>query len=784
MAQVQDVKNGEQEQNVSVSSGDFSSSSAAAAAQGRDACAEKIQEQRDLSIPVALKKDETANHIVPVEDIIRCAQKYNPHVDTKLIEKAYDFASVAHAGQLRMSGEPYFIHPSAVAKSIAEMGFDEHTIAAGLLHDTVEDTNASIEELDEEFGEQVADIVDGVTKISLMTFDTKEEAQAENIRKMILAMSHDIRVPIVKLADRTHNMRTLQFQKPHKKISISQETMDIYAPLANRLGLHKIKQELEDLSFRYLQPDKYSYISNWLETNQVVERQIISKVISKIEQIMAENGIKGRVFGRIKQVYSIYMKMQAQGTSLDEMHDIIAFRVIVNELRDCYAVLGLVHALWRPVSGRFKDYISLPKANGYQSLHSTVIGPEGERIEIQIRTEEMNEFAEHGVASHWLYKEKNKNHAIKAGDMPQLQWIRDILERQRDEADSREFMQALRLDLFNDEIYVFTPKGLVKQLPEGATPLDFAFLIHTDVGFHCVGAKLNGRLVPLSTKLKSGDTVEIITDKNRYPSRDWLKLVKTSKARSKIQNYLRTEERTKAIALGRDMLEKEGRKMGINVVRAVKDGTISDLISEFSASSVDDLFASVGYAKFTPKKVLTKLQSIIDPKTSEAMQQEVQTKPSTADNKDHTSGIVVKGIDDTLVHFAKCCKPVPGDQVVGFISRGRGVIVHLSNCPHLQDLEPERLISVTWQNEEPRPFPATIKVTAKNEKGLLAAIATEIANSDVNIEGLILTSTIDGKSEVDFTVEVTDAVHLYQLMDKIRKLPNILQVVRGVGDYA
>ncbi len=734
--------------------------------------------------PAANKEQEVSNVIVPVEEIVAAALKFNPQVDTKLIEKAYDFASVAHAGQLRMSGEPYFMHPASVAKNIAEMGFDEHAIAAGLLHDTVEDTSASIDELEDEFGEQVADIVDGVTKINMMTFDTKEEAQAENIRKMILAMSHDIRVPIVKLADRTHNMCTLQFQKPHKKISISQETMDIYAPLANRLGLHKIKQELEDLSFRYLQPDQYTHIANWLETNQVVERQIINKVITKLEEIMRENNIEGRVFGRIKQVYSIYLKMKAQGTPLDEMHDIIAFRVIVKELRDCYAVLGLVHALWRPVAGRFKDYISLPKANGYQSLHSTVIGPEGERIEIQIRTEEMNDFAEHGVASHWLYKENNKNHAIKAGDMPQLQWIRDILERQRDEADSREFMSTLRLDLFSNEIYVFTPKGLVKQLPDGATPLDFAFLIHTDVGFHCVGAKVNGKLVPLSTQLKSGDTIEIITDKNRYPSRDWLKLVKTSKARSKIQNYLRTEERDKAIALGRDMLEKEGRKMGINVMRAVKDGTLSDLISEFSASSIEDLFANVGYAKFTPKKILTKLQSLIDPKTVEPLPHENTAKASTADNKDHTGGIVVKGIDDTLVHFAKCCKPVPGDQVIGFISRGRGVIVHLSNCPHLLDLESERLISVTWQNEEPRPFPATIKVTAKNEKGMLAAIAMEIANFDVNIQGLILTTTIDSKAEVDFTVEVTDAVHLYQLMDRIRKLPNIYEVVRGVGDYA
>lgn len=782
MAESQNIQSNEQKQDVSAPSPVDNTAKSAPV----DNSAGSAEQHPVVIIgkPSANKEQEVSNVIVPVEEIIAAAKKFNPQVDTKLIEKAYDFASVAHAGQLRMSGDPYFMHPASVAKNIAEMGFDEHAIAAGLLHDTVEDTSASIDELEDEFGEQVADIVDGVTKINMMTFDTKEEAQAENIRKMILAMSHDIRVPIVKLADRTHNMRTLQFQKPHKKISISQETMDIYAPLANRLGLHKIKQELEDLSFRYLQPDQYAHIANWLETNQVVERQIINKVITKLEEIMRENNIEGRVFGRIKQVYSIYLKMKAQGTPLDEMHDIIAFRVIVKELRDCYAVLGLVHALWRPVAGRFKDYISLPKANGYQSLHSTVIGPEGERIEIQIRTEEMNDFAEHGVASHWLYKEHNKNHAIKAGDMPQLQWIRDILERQRDEADSREFMSTLRLDLFSNEIYVFTPKGLVKQLPDGATPLDFAFLIHTDVGSHCVGAKVNGKLVPLSTQLKSGDTVEIITDKNRYPSRDWLKLVKTSKARSKIQNYLRTEERGKAIALGRDMLEKEGRKMGINVIRAVKDGTLSDLISEFSSSSIDDLFANVGYAKFTPKKVLTKLQSLIDPKTVEPLPQETPTKASTADNKDHTGGIVVKGIDDTLVHFAKCCKPVPGDQVIGYISRGRGVIVHLSNCPHLLDLESERLISVTWQNEEPRPFPATIKVTAKNEKGMLAAIATEVANFDVNIQGLILTTTIDAKAEVDFTVEVTDAVHLYQLMDKIRKLPDIYEVVRGMGDYA
>ena len=725
------------------------------------------------SIQGALEKveEEKVSLVVSVESIVASAFEHNASVDAELIRKAYDFASVAHAGQLRMSGAPYFMHPSMVAKNLAEMGFDEHTISAGLLHDTVEDTSASIEELDVEFGEQVADIVDGVTKISLMSFDTKEEAQAENIRKMILAMSHDIRVPIVKLADRRHNMRTLDFQKPHKQISISQETMDIYAPLANRLGLHRIKQDLEDLSFRYLQPERYIEITSWLEENQVVERQIVGKVISKIEEVMAENEITGRVFGRIKQVYSIHMKMQEQSTNLDEMHDIIAFRVIVKELRDC-------HALWRPVTGRFKDYISLAKANGYQSLHSTVIGPEGERVEIQIRTEEMDDFAEHGVASHWLYKEKNTS--IKAGDMPQLQWIRDILDRQGDESDSDEFMQSLRLDLFSDEIYVFTPNGAVKQLPEDATPIDFAYLIHTDVGSHCIGAKVNGKLVPLATKLKSGDSIEILTDKNRLPSRDWLKIVKTSKARSRIQHYLRTEERSAAISLGKDMLEKEGRRMGLNIPRAVKDGSLASLISEFSASSVEDLFACVGYAKVTPKKVLLRLQEMIDPQEVEIHKPEPVQKEI---GEPSLEGIVVQGLDDTLIHLARCCRPVPGDQILGFISRGRGIIVHMSDCPHLLELEPERFISVTWQNQETQPFPASIKVITHNKKGVLAKVTLAVSGVDINIISLILTTTIDKRAEFDFTVEVRDAVQLYQVMDILHKLDGVIEVFRGTAEY-
>jgi len=723
------------------------------------------RENRENSIP-------SRPHLPQADEIVKALIQHNPDADAVMVRKAYDYASAAHAGQLRLSGDPYLTHPASVALTLAQMGFDEHAVAAGLLHDTVEDTSASIEELDAEFGEQVADIVDGVTKISLMTFDTKEEAQAENIRKMILAMSHDIRVPIVKLADRQHNMRTLDFQKPHKKQSIAQETMDIYAPLANRLGLHRIKQDLEDLSFRYLKPDVYTHITHWLEENQMEERDLISRVISRIEDIMKTNDIKGRVFGRIKQTYSIYRKMQQQGTTLDEMHDIIAFRVIVDEVRDCYAVLGLVHALWKPVPGRFKDYISMPKANGYQSLHSTVIGPEGERVEIQIRTEEMNNLAEHGVASHWMYKERSRAMVMK--DMPQFQWLRDLLDRQRDESDSREFMQSLRLDLFKDEVYVFTPAGDVKELPDGATPLDFAYLIHSDIGSHCVGAKVNGKLTPLSTPLKSGDTVEIITDKNRHPSRDWLKLVKTSKARSRIQHYLRTEERAAAVVLGREMLEKEGRRMGINANKAAKDGTLQLLMPEFSFNSLDELYAAVGYARLTPKRLLQRLRALLNPR-----EEETPIVPVPKETPSKRDGISIQGIEETLIHFARCCNPVPGDQVVGFISRGRGVIIHTSTCPHVQDLEPERLISVAWDNQETKPFPARIHILAKNEKGLLARVCRQLSDEDVNIDAAQIYSLVDGRSDMDFTVEVRDAVHLYQTIEKLRKIPDVLEVRRG-----
>ncbi len=717
--------------------------------------------------------------MIRIQEILDKVSAHNPDADLELIQKAYVYAATAHAGQTRLSGEPYLSHPLAVADTLAEMGFDESTVVAGLLHDTVEDTKATLEELDENFGEDVADIVDGVTKISMIPFENKEEAQAENIRKMILAMSHDMRVLMVKLADRLHNMRTLDFQKAHKQKGIAQETMDIYAPLANRLGLYIMKRNLEDLSFKYLRPDIFNQIDHWLDKHQVVEKQIIAKVVDLIKDLLASNGIEGQVYGRIKHKYSIYKKMQSQSLTLDEMHDIMAFRVLVKDIRDCYAALGLVHSQWRPVHGRFKDYISMPKTNGYQSLHTTVIGPEGERIEIQIRTEDMHRQAEHGVAAHWLYKEKGR---VNSKDLEQFGWLREIFERQSEETDSREFMHSLKLDLFKDEVYVYTPAGDVKELPEGATPLDFAFIIHTKVGQHCTGAKINGRLMPLSTELKNGDIVEILTDPSRKPNRDWLKIVKTARARSRIQRYLRTEERAHAVSLGRDMLEKEGRKVSLNVNKAIKDGHMALVAQEMNFESVDDLVASVGYAHTTPRKVLNRLYAVLHPDAVSSAPETPTVKESKEAASRKTEGVGISGVDGVLMRFAKCCNPVPGDPIIGYISRGLGVSVHRADCPNVANMEPERLISVHWDGAEEKPYEAGIFIIARNEHGVLALVAQVLAKNNVNITGLNMDNLVDGRAKLRFTVEVRDATQLYQLIESIRSLPPILEVVRDTED--
>ncbi|MGE4504469.1 MAG: bifunctional (p)ppGpp synthetase/guanosine-3',5'-bis(diphosphate) 3'-pyrophosphohydrolase [Desulfovibrionaceae bacterium] len=725
--------------------------------------------------------------MIRIDDVTDKVAGYIEKPDLELIHRAYVFAAQAHHGVMRRSGEPYISHPLSVAHVLAEMELDEACVAAGLLHDTVEDTDTDVDEIHDLFGEEVADIVDGVTKISLMQFSNRAEAQAENIRKMILAMAEDIRVIMVKLADRLHNMRTLEHMKPLKQRLVAQETMDIYAPLANRLGLHRIKIELEDLCLRYLKPDIYAQLNEEVVKHHTAGQDYIDEVIELLGAMMEKNGIQGRTFGRTKHLYSTYTKMQQQGLSLDEVYDLIAFRVVVGSLKDCYAVLGLVHSMWKPVPGRFKDYISTPKANMYQSLHTTVIGPDGERIEIQIRTEEMHRVAEYGVAAHWQYKEKGKGPGRKSQqtatrDAERYTWLKQIMDWQREFSDAREFMAQLRFDLFQEEVYVFTPAGDVKELPEGATPVDFAYAIHTEVGDHCAGAKVNGKLVPLPTPLKNGDRVEVITDKNRMPSRDWLKFVKTAKARTRVKQYIRTEERARAVALAKEMLEKEGRKRSINFQKCLKDGTIGKLATEFSCGTADELMAQVGYARYTPNKVFNKLAAMLEGERPEPPRPEPQAEAAPEAEKARTpasgDSIKLSGVDNVLVHFASCCNPLPGEPIVGYITRGRGVTVHRTDCVNIKNFEPERLLNITWEGQEDHPYPADIRIICANERGMLAKISTMLNEEGINIDSGHFASNVDGNSQLDFTVEVKDLNQLYNALAKVKSIRQVREAVR------
>ncbi len=719
--------------------------------------------------------------MIRINEITDKVASYIDKPDLDLIQKAYVFTAQAHLGQTRLSGEPYLSHPMSVANVLADMKLDEATVVAGLLHDTVEDTKATIDEIEELFGEEVADIVDGVTKISKMNFESKAIAQAENIRKMILAMAEDIRVLMVKLADRLHNMRTLDFQPSVKQRLISQETLEIYAPLANRLGLHRTKVELEDLCLKYLKPDVYAQIDQGIASHHTSGQEYIDKVIGLINDMLAENSIKGRVAGRTKHRYSIYTKMQQQELGLDQIFDLIAFRVIVPSLKDCYAALGLIHSIWKPVTGRFKDYISIPKANMYQSVHTTVIGPDGERIEIQIRTEEMNRVAEYGVAAHWQYKEKGKKGSNR--DAERFTWLRQILDWQRDLNDPREFMASLRIDLFQDEVYVFTPRGDIKELPEGATPVDFAYAVHSKVGDHCAGAKVNGRLVPLGTPLKNGDRVEIISDNNRKPSRDWLKFVKTARARTRIKQYIRTEERDRSISLAKELLEKEGRKLGVNFAKAMKDGHFHKLAEEFNFPSVDELLSQVGYARLTPRKVLQKLYGMlhVGEKLMDEPKKSAEAAPAPAEEPAKSKkgeGIKISGVDDVLVRFASCCNPLPGEPIVGYITRGRGVTIHASDCTNIKGFEPERLVSVSWDGVEDKPYPAKIRIVCRNFKGALAQVTALLTSDNVNIDSGTFQSNVDGNAVMEFTVEVTNLKQLYDVLGKIRHVESVTEAVR------
>ncbi len=712
--------------------------------------------------------------MIRLNDIVDQVLSYHPEADVSLIEKAYVYSAKVHAGQVRLSGEPYLMHPLGVADILARMRLDVFSIASGLLHDTLEDTDTKLDDLKRLFGTEVTQIVDGVTKIGRFEFSSHEERQAENMRKMILAMADDIRVVLIKLADRLHNMRTLNYHVVGKQRLIARETMDIYAPLAGRLGIDWIKTELEDLSFSYLDSDVYEEIVSGLKRNEGERERYIKEVKDVIEEKLAELDLKGKVSGRPKHIYSIYKKMIVQNLDLEHIYDIIAFRIILNSIRECYEALGVIHSSWKPIPGRFKDYIGMPKANMYQSLHTTVIGPYGERVEIQIRTEEMHRIANEGIAAHWVYKE---GRSVPESDSKRFTWLRELLEWQQDLKDPREFLETVRVDLFPDDVYVFTPNGDVRAFPRGSTPIDFAYSVHTEVGNQCTGAKVNGKLVPLKYELKNGDIVEIITSSKHVPSKDWLKIVKTSRARTRIRYWIKTEERERSITLGREICEREFRKHGKNFTKYLNSDEFLQVAKSFSLQKVEDLLASIGYGKISALQAIGKLTSLIEPE--EKPDELLIERPERKERPLHRGGVLVKGVDDILVRFAKCCNPLPGEQIAGFITRGRGVSVHRADCPSLLSSGFERRIEVDWDRDAEEVHPVGLAVICANVKGMLAAISGALSNHDINILQANVRTRVDNRAECKFVVEVRDTDHLLGAMAAVRKIKNVIDVQRS-----
>jgi GTP diphosphokinase / guanosine-3',5'-bis(diphosphate) 3'-diphosphatase len=707
-----------------------------------------------------------------INDILDKVQSYLPPSAMGMIEKAYIFSASVHQGQVRLSGEPYLTHPMEVTGILADMKLDAATLVTGLLHDTVEDTLATQEQIEEAFGKEVAFLVDGLTKISKITLGNQEERQAENFRKMILAMSSDIRILLVRLADRIHNMRTLEFQTPDRQIYIAKETLELYAPLANRLGINWMKIEFEDLSFRYLDFEAYNNLAKRVAKKKEKRDQYTEEVRGIIRREMDRIGIQGEVEGRAKHFYSIYKKMKEQHIDFDEVYDLTAFRIILesDKEKDCYEALSVVHALWKPVPGRFKDYIAMPKANRYKSLHTTVIGPYGERVEIQIRTRAMHEWAEEGIASHWRYKE---GRAFSSTDDDQIKKLRDLLDAQQEIENPREFMSNLKVALFPEEVYVFTPNGDVRPFPKGATPIDFAYSIHTDIGNKCIGAKVNRSIVPLKYQLKNGDTVEIITQAGHHPSKDWLKYVVTSRAMAKIRNWVKTEERKKSVALGKDLLEKEFRKHHLNFGRYAKEKEMDAVLAECHVDSLEDLMAVVGYGRVSPKHVVHRFLP-----EEEAKKEETVDKAQKKDAATAHVGVSLTGIDDIMVRYAKCCDPIPGDEIVGYISRGRGVVVHTANCIHVRDMDPERLVDVQWDIREKRDYVVQMRVIGADKKGILADISSAISQLDVNITHAETTTTPEGQATCDFTVNVNDLDQFNRIVAAVKKVRGVVSVQR------
>ena len=711
-----------------------------------------------------------------LNDILDMISAYNPGADLDIIKKAYVFSAKVHQGQTRRSGEPYLVHPLETAGVLAEMRLDVPSVVTALLHDTVEDTVTTLEEIEQLFGEEIRNLVDGVTKLAKIKFTTREEKQAENFRKMIMAMAKDIRVILIKLADRLHNMRTLEYLAEAKRVEIARETMDIYAPIANRLGIQKIKTELEDLAFKYLNPEIYKVIDGKVRERRSKREKYIEEVSEFIKKEMKNNSIPCEISGRIKHYFSIHRKMEQQNIPFDEVYDIIAFRIITDTLPRCYEALGVLHGLWRPVPGRFKDYIAMPKANNYQSLHTTVIGPHGERVEFQIRTREMHDIADRGIAAHWKYKE---GRILDEKDEMKFKWIRRLLEWQRELSDPAEFLDTVKLDLFADDVYVFTPKGELMELPRGSTPVDFAYSIHSDVGNNCIGAKVNGKIVPLKYTLRSGDTIEIITQKGRRPNKDWLQFVKTSRAKAKIRSFIRQEEHEHGIEIGRGVFEKECEKYSLNAAKLLKSDEMAKYVSDMHYRDVDSLLVVIGYGKLSSHQVLTRLvpkEQLVD--KGAAPKESIIGKLVGKLTGRQKGMVKVGGLSDILVSFGKCCNPVPGDSIIGYVTHGRGVSVHIRDCQKILAADHERLVEVEWDTAADISRIAKIKVVCIDKQGLLANMTEAITKAGVNITQAEIKTMEDKKAVNVFDLEIKGLDQLRHVMQGLEKLKGVISVER------
>ena len=731
--------------------------------------------------------DTTMKPYISAEELIGRIRKYHPDDDMSLVQRAYEYAEKAHADQVRKSGDPYFCHPVAVAVILTDLMLDATTIAAGLLHDCVEDVEGcTLDGIRQLFGDEVALLVDGVTKLSQLNFANREEAQAETLRKMFLAMAKDIRVVLIKLADRLHNMRTLKYQKPERQVPIARETLDIYAPLAHRLGVYTVKWELEDLSLRYIDPEGYYELVRLVGMKREEREQLIAQVTQELKARLTEAGIKCEIDGRPKHFYSIYKKMKTQNKSFDQIMDLIAVRVLVNTKQDCYFALGIVHTIWPQVPGRFKDYISMPKANMYQSLHTTVVN-QGRPFEVQIRTFEMHRTAEYGIAAHWRYKEG------KAADEldTKLSWLRRILDWQSDAKDPGDFSELLKFDLFADEVFVFTPRGDVVSLPRGATPLDFAYRIHSAVGNRCIGAKVNGRIVPLAHQLQTGDFVEVMTSSSSHgPSRDWLNIVKTSEAKAKIRAWLKKEQRDENIIHGRELLEREAKRLGYSMSQLNKPELVETLYKRYSVQSYDDVCAMVGFGGLSTVQVLNRLideykkQHRSEELATQLTEQPSEPQPQPKRASTASNGVIVKGESGMLVRFARCCSPLPGDKIIGYITRGRGVSVHRADCPSLKDagMEQERLIEVEWEDQNPSgTYEAEIRIVCYNRTGLLAELSVMFASMDVPVSAISARALKDNTFLFNISLIIKNTQQLAKIIRDLKKWPDIIEVNRVSG---